>query len=61
MSPRFARDMEQAAYVQLQNARLQGLDGEECIRFAAASIGHEHEALVRRVWASRFTVMGGAG
>ena len=49
--PAFARDMEAAARVQLGNALSQHLDAEGCITFATASLGREHEALVRRVWA----------
>jgi len=49
--PAFARDMEAAARVQLGNALSQHLDAEACITFATASLGREHEALVRQVWA----------
>lgn len=58
---RFARDMEQAALIQLRNAFAQDKDAEGCIAFATASLGREHEALVRRVWAANFVVHGGAG
>lgn len=58
---RFARDMETAALVQLRNAFAQDKDAEGCIAFATASLGKEHEALVRRVWTANFEVMGGAG
>lgn len=59
---RFARDMvEAAARVQLGNAFAQGKDEAGCIAFATASLGREHEALVRRVWADMSKVMWGAG
>lgn len=61
MNARFSRDMEAAALVQLRNAFAQGKDAEGCIRFATASLGREHEELVRRVWTANFEVMGGAG
>jgi hypothetical protein len=58
---RFTRDMEQAAMIQLRNAFAQGKDAAGCIAFATASLGREHGALVRRVWAAHFEVTGGAG
>ena len=58
---RFTRDMEAAALIQLRNAFAQDKDAEGCIAFATASLGREHEALVRRVWTANFEVMGGAG
>ena len=58
---RFTRDMEAAALIQLRNAFAQDKDAEDCIRFATASLGKEHEALVRRVWADMSKVMWGAG
>ena len=61
MPARFTRDMEAAALVQLRNAFAQGKDAAGCIAFATASLGREHEALVRRVWTANFEVMGGAG
>lgn len=61
MNARFTRDMEAAARIQLGNAFAQGKDAEACIAFATASLGREHEALVRRVWTANFEVMGGAG
>lgn len=61
MSPRFTRDMEAAARIQLGNAFAQGKDEAGCIAFATASLGREHEALVRRVWADMSKVMWGAG
>lgn len=61
MNARFTRDMEAAALVQLRNAFAQGKDAEGCIRFAAASLGREHEQLVRRVWAREFKNHMGVG
>lgn len=58
MNPRFTRDMEAAALIQLRNAFAQGKDAEGCIAFATASLGREHEALVRRVWRDNFVAMG---
>ena len=58
---RFTRDMEAAALIQLRNAAAQGLHDDACIAFATASLGREHEALVRRVWTANFEVLGGAG
>ncbi len=58
---RFTRDMEAAARIQLGNAFAQGKDEAGCIAFATASLGREHEALVRRVWADMSKVMWGAG
>jgi hypothetical protein len=58
---RFTRDMEAAALTQLRNAFAQGKDAEACIAFATASLGREHEELVRRVWRDNFEPMGGAG
>lgn len=58
MNARFTRDMEAAALVQLRNAAAQGLHDEACIAFATASLGREHEALVRRVWRDNFVAMG---
>ena len=55
---RFTRDMEAAALMQLRNAFAQGKDAEGCIRFATASLGREHEGLVRRVWRDNFVTMG---
>lgn len=55
---RFSRDMEQAALMQLRNAFAQGKTPEGCIAFATASLGREHEALVRRVWARHFEAAG---
>lgn len=55
---RFTRDMEQAALIQLRNAFAQGKDAAGCIAFATASLGREHEALVRRVWRDNFVTMG---
>ncbi len=52
---------EAAARVQLGNAFAQGKDEAGCIAFATASLGREHEALVRRVWADMSKVMWGAG
>lgn len=57
----FTRDMEAAARIQLGNAFAQGKEAEDGIRFATASLGKEHEALVRRVWAGMSKVMWGAG
>jgi len=50
--------MEAAALMQLRNAFAQGKDAEGCIRFATASLGREHEGLVRRVWRDNFVTMG---
>lgn len=61
MNARFTRDMEAAARIQLGNAFAQGKDEAGCIAFATASLGREHEALVRRVWAGMSKVMWGAG
>lgn len=61
MNPRFTRDMEAAALVQLRNAFAQGKDAEACIAFATASLGKEHADLVRRVWDDMPKVMWGAG
>ena len=61
MNPRFTRDMEAAALVQLRAALSQGLDEAGCLAFATASLGREHEALVRRVWDDMPKVMWGAG
>ena len=61
MNPRFTRDMEAAARIQLGNAFAQGKDAEACIAFATASLGKEHADLVRRVWRDNFVAMGGAG
>ena len=61
MNARFTRDMEAAARIQLGNAFAQGKDEAGCIAFATASLGREHEALVRRVWADMSKVMWGAG
>lgn len=58
---RFTRDMEAAALVQLRNALSQGLDDAGCVAFATASLGREHEALVRRVWAREFKNHMGVG
>ena len=58
---RFTRDMEAAALVQLRAALSQGLDEAGCLAFATASLGREHEALVRRVWDDMPKVMWGAG
>ena len=58
MNARFTRDMEAAALIQLRNAAAQGLHDDACIRFATASLGKEHEALVRRVWRDNFVAMG---
>ena len=58
MNARFTRDMEAAALIQLRNAFAQGKDAEGCIAFATASLGREHEALVRRVWRDNFVAMG---
>ena len=58
---RFTRDMEAAALMQLRNAFAQDKDAEGCIAFATASLGKEHEALVRRVWTDMSKVMWGAG
>ena len=55
---RFTRDMEAAALVQLRAALSQGLDDAGCVAFATASLGREHEALVRRVWRDNFVTMG---
>ena len=59
--PAFARDMEAAALMQLRNALSQGLTEEKAVAFATASLGREHEALVRRVWADMGKIMWGAG
>ncbi len=56
--PAFARDMEAAALMQLRNALSQGLTEEKAVAFATASLGSEHEALVRRVWKRDFVAMG---
>jgi len=61
MNPRFTRDMEAAARIQLGNAFAQGKDAEGCIAFATASLGKEHADLVRRVWDDMPKVMWGAG
>ena len=61
MNPRFTRDMEAAARIQLGNAFAQGKDAEACIAFATASLGKEHADLVRRVWDDMPKVMWGAG
>ena len=58
MNARFTRDMEAAALIQLRNAFAQDKDADACIRFATASLGREHEALVRRVWRDNFVAMG---
>ena len=58
MNARFTRDMEAAALFQLRNAAAQGLNDDACIAFATASLGREHEALVRRVWRDNFVTMG---
>lgn len=59
--PAFSRDMEAAALVQLRNAFAQGKDAEGCVAFATASLGREHEQLVRRVWDDKFEPKVGAG
>ena len=61
MNARFTRDMEAAALVQLRNAFAQGKDAEGCVAFATASLGREHEQLVRRVWAREFKNHMGVG
>jgi len=58
MNARFTRDMEAAALIQLRNALSQGLDDAGCVAFATASLGREHEGLVRRVWRDNFVTMG---
>lgn len=52
----FTARMETAAIYQLRNAFAQGKDADGCIAFATASMGREHEAMVRRVWAKHFDV-----
>ena len=58
MNPRFTRDMEAAALIQLRNAAAQDLHDDACIAFATASLGKEHADLVRRVWRDNFVAMG---
>lgn len=61
MPRRFTDQMEAAAIMQLRNALGQGLNDDAAIAFATASLGREHEQLVRRVWDDKFEPKVGAG